>query len=273
MLMPSRLDIVRPGVCLLSVMGLVVGMILLDISVNAWYLPMLSVALLCASGNTINDFFDRKIDAINRPNRPIPSGRMTPGEGFLIYLFLTFTGLLLSFFVSWNFFIFAAFNSIVIYLYSMKFKRTVLGNLVDTYLAVSVFIAPVLIGGGIFDFPKSPLIFIASISFFVNYGREILKSVEDVRGDKSAGARTLPIVIGEKNAVLFGKIMVLVGSLFLFLPYYFGLFGEAYFIFSLALFLGVVFILGLKNASKVQRLIKIVMFLALLAFLAFSASL
>lgn len=265
--MGARFELVRLNICILSILGLIVGLKFTGIPMNQWILPAIAVFALCASGNVINDYFDRKIDSVNKPNRPLPSGKITPEDTFWLYAALTSIGLLVSFFVSWGFFLFAIFNAGILYLYSLKFKKTVLGNLFDTYLAVSVFIAPVFIYGGIFDMLTSKIIYLVPIPFFVTYGREVLKAVEDMKGDKKEKARTLPLIIGEKRAILFGKIMFFIGALFLFLPYHFGVFGDSYFIFASVVFIISLFALGMKNVSKIQRFMKVMMFVVMGVFL------
>lgn len=268
--MGAHLELARPSVCLLSVLGLIVGLKFTEIPFgNLWVLPVLAVIAICASGNVINDYFDRIIDAVNKPKRPLPSGKIKPSECFWLYGALAAAGLLAAFFVSQNFFLFAAFNVAVAYLYSYRFKRTPYGNLIDSYLAVSVFIAPVFVFWGFWNLFASKAIYLVPIPFFANYGREILKSVEDIKGDKKAKARTLPVILGEKRAVLFGKFMVFLGALSLFLPYCFGVFGESYFFLSTAIFLATLFMLGTGSAAKLQRFVKLMMFLVLAVFLLF----
>lgn len=262
------MELARPNVCLLSVLGLIVGLKFAEIPFgNLWILPVLAVIAICASGNVINDYFDQKIDAVNKPRRPLPSGKIKPSECFWFYGALVSIGLLASFFVSLNFFLFAALNAAVAYLYSYRFKRTVYGNLIDSYLAVSVFIAPVFISGGFWSMLSSKIIYLVPIPFFVNYGREVLKSVEDIRGDRKAKAKTLPMILGEKRAVLFGKLMVFLGALSLFLPYYFGVFSGAYFIIASVIFVATIIALGMANVTKLQRFVKFMMFLVLAVFL------
>jgi len=271
--MGAFLELTRPSVWLLSVLGLIVGMRFIAVPINQWILPIITVFAICASGSVINDFFDRSIDSINKPKRPLASGKVTPQESLWLYLALVSVGLVAAFFVSINFFWLAAINAYLLYVYSWKIKKNWMGNLLDTYLAISVFLAPVLISGGFLDILSSPLIYLAPIPFFVNYGREILKAVEDIKGDKKAKARTLPVILGEKRAILFGKLMVFVGALCLFIPYYFRVFGasgEYYFMFALAVFASSIFILGMRNITKVQKLVKVLMFLVLFAFFWFA---
>ncbi len=164
--MNPYLKLIRPSVCLLSIFGLIVGLLLVGIPFELWILPVLGVFLFSASGNTINDFFDFEIDKINKPERPLPSGKISKKITIGFYLSLALVGLVISFFVSLNFFILALLNSILIFMYSRKFKKTLLGNPVDSWLACSVFLAPVLIFGGFTELLTSTTTILAIIAFF-----------------------------------------------------------------------------------------------------------
>src|SRR5512137_706698 len=88
------------------------------------------VALITAAGNTINDFFDADIDAINRPDRPIPSGAISriSALGFAVTLFLVV--ILLSFFTNPICIVIAIVNSVILVIYAAKLKKMpLLGNI------------------------------------------------------------------------------------------------------------------------------------------------
>ncbi len=265
--MNPYLKLIRPSVCLLSIFGLIVGLLLVGIPFELWILPVLGIFLFSASGNTINDFFDFEIDKINKPERPLPSGKISKKITIGFYLSLALVGLVISFFVSLNFFILALLNSILIFMYSRKFKKTLLGNPVDSWLACSVFLAPVLISGGLTELLTSTTTILAIIAFFGNYGREILKDVEDIKGDKIIRARTLPIVFGEFKATILGKILMIVGSVFLFLPFFFKGFGLIYLVLAILCFFICLSILTVRDVKVAQKLIKVVMFLVIFSFL------
>lgn len=81
------------------------------------------VALITAAGNSINDFFDADIDAINRPDRPIPSGAVSRiyAQGFAITLFLL--GIFLSFFTNALCIGITVVNSLILVAYAAKLKK------------------------------------------------------------------------------------------------------------------------------------------------------
>jgi geranylgeranylglycerol-phosphate geranylgeranyltransferase len=176
------------------------------------------VALITAAGNVINDFFDVKIDAINRPDRPIPSGAITRAgaRGFAITLFLA--GILVSFFTNPLCSGIAVINSLILIGYAGKLKRTpLLGNITVAYLSASIF----LFGGALNGWNGLVhIIPIATITFFAMLSRELVKDAEDVEGDTAGGADTVPIRIGIKKTSEFALITTVLAVAASFIPYF-----------------------------------------------------
>jgi len=176
------------------------------------------VALITAAGNVINDFFDVKIDAINRPDRPIPSGVVTKAgaRGFAVTLFLA--GILLSFFTNTLCIGIAVINSLILIAYAGKLKRTpLLGNITVAYLSASIF----LFGGALNGWNGLVhIIPIATITFFAMLSRELLKDAEDVEGDRTGGADTVPIRIGIKKTSRLALMSTVLAVAVSFIPYF-----------------------------------------------------
>ncbi len=176
------------------------------------------VALITAAGNVINDFFDAEIDAINRPDRPIPSGAVSRGaaRGFAVTLFLA--GILVSFFTNSLCIGIAIFNAFLLIAYAAKLKSTpLIGNIVVAYLSASIF----LFGGALNGLDGIVRIIpIAAITFFAMLSRELLKDAEDVEGDRAGGADTVPIRIGIKKTSEFALITTVLAVAASFIPYF-----------------------------------------------------
>jgi len=176
------------------------------------------VALITAAGNVINDFFDAEIDAINRPDRPIPSGAVSRGAawGFAVTLFLA--GILVSLFTNPLCIGIAIFNAVLLIAYAAKLKSTpLIGNIVVAYLSASIF----LFGGALNGFEGLVRIIpIAAITFFAMVSRELLKDAEDVEGDRAGGADTVPIRIGIKKTSELALITAVLAVMASFLPYF-----------------------------------------------------
>ena len=176
------------------------------------------VALITAAGNVINDFFDAEIDAINRPDRPIPSGAVSRGaaRGFAVMLFLA--GILVSFFTNPLCIGIAIFNVLLLIAYAAKLKSTpLIGNIVVAYISASIF----LFGGALNGLDGLVRIIpIAAITFFAILSRELLKDAEDVEGDRAGGADTVPIRIGIKKTSEFALITTVLAVAASFIPYF-----------------------------------------------------
>lgn len=176
------------------------------------------VALITSAGNVINDFFDAEIDAINRPDRPIPSGAVRRGaaRGFAITLFLA--GILLSLFTNSLCIGITIINSFILIAYAAKLKSTPLfGNIAVAYLSASIF----LFGGALNGWDGLiHIIPIAAITFFAMLSRELLKDAEDVEGDRAGGADTVPIRIGIKKTSVFALITTVLAVAVSFIPYF-----------------------------------------------------
>jgi geranylgeranylglycerol-phosphate geranylgeranyltransferase len=229
------------------------------------------VALITAAGNVINDFFDAEIDAINRPDRPIPSGAVSRGaaRGFAVTLFLA--GILISFFTNPLCVGIAIFNTILLIAYAAKLKSTpLIGNIVVAYLAASIF----LFGGALNGVEGLiRIIPVAAITFFAMVSRELLKDAEDVEGDSTGGADTVPLRIGIKKTSEFALITTVLAVMVSFFPYFW--WGAWYLggIIAVDIIIIIAALRGLNcetpacvKASKATSLLKAGMFASLVVF-------
>jgi geranylgeranylglycerol-phosphate geranylgeranyltransferase len=230
----------------------------------------LVVFLISGAGNAINDYYDFKIDSINRPERPIPSGRVKLKEALYLSYFLFALGTFLAFSIQQICGFIAFFNSSMLILYAKTLKSTpFLGNLSIGYLTGSTF----LFGASVFGFGGLKALFVLFVlSALAITAREIVKDIEDMEGDQIEGIDTLPLRIGAKKA---SYIAVLIGFLAIFLsplPYLMSVLGLRYLYFvllaDLGFFAAIHQILALKNPAKSSKMFKIAMFFALLAFIA-----
>jgi len=228
-------------------------------------LIFLAVFLVTGAGNAVNDYFDRDIDAVNRPDRPVPSGRVTPKQALMWSYALFAAGCILASLLNWFCFVIAVANSALLYLYARNLKTTLLmGNTCVAYLTGSTF----LFGGAVQGFAGMTAVLIPfGLSSLATMSREIMKDVEDMEGDSHAGAKTLPIVVGEKLSGVMAAIFALVAVVLSYQPNY----GTPYLaIVALAdaFLAGSVWKIVKKDASGSQRALKLGMAVALLAFLA-----
>ncbi len=228
---------------------------------------LLAGFLITGAGNVINDYFDYETDKINAPHRPIPSGKISLNSAFSYFVALNIVGLAFALLVNTNFLYIAFANFVVSSVYSWKLKKTALvGNIAVSYLGAVPFFVAGLLTMGFAETLNHPVFILALIGFFGTLAREVLKDIRDVKGDNAINAKTLPIVASEKAARAVGNISLLVGIALLFAPYLLGMFGM-YYLASVAPALLVCLYSYTKKPEKAEKLVKVAIFLILLAFL------
>ncbi len=259
-------EILRPFNCMMAAAAAIIGLAIAGgLEPGATALIFLAVFLITGAGNTINDYYDREIDAINRPKRPIPSGRILPGSAFNYSLALFAAGCILAGLVNQICLAVAAFNSALLFFYARNLKATPLfGNITVAFLTGSTF----LFGGaaaGAAGLFANQIPF--GLSFLASMSREIAKDIEDVEGDRLGGARTLPILAGENLSAALAAAFGLAAAALSFLAP----FGRAYLVVVAVadlFFLLSVLRIARGDAAGSQKAIKKGMAVALVAFLA-----
>lgn len=193
------LELVRIGNALAIGLASIVGYVLSGgTSIRDGVMLFLSSLLIGAAGNVINDYFDREIDRVNKPWRPIPSGRISPSEALAGFIALSSAGLALSLFLPIECVAVAAIAIVLLFLYSASFKKKLLlGN--NTIAALS---ALNIVYGGLASPNPCMAIVPAIYAYLLILGREFLKSLEDVRGDSIHGVKTLATVYGPRVAYI-----------------------------------------------------------------------
>jgi len=219
-----------------------------------------------AAGNAINDYFDRDIDSVNRPDRPIPRGAVTPRGALTFSALLFLLAVLAALALPAVAVAIAAVNLVALVAYTELFKGVAgLGNLVVGYLIGSTF----LFGGAAVGRPFGAVVLFV-LAAVATLAREIVKDVEDVAGDRREGLRTLPIVVGERPALFLGVAVMVAAAAASALPYLRGTFGVAY----LAVVAPADAVMlhatlrAFEDPSGSQRRLKLGMYLAAAAFVA-----
>jgi geranylgeranylglycerol-phosphate geranylgeranyltransferase len=259
-------EILRPFNCMMAAAAAIIGLAIAGgLQPRVAALIFLTVFLITGAGNAINDYYDREIDAINRPKRPIPSGRVSANRAFYYSLALFVVGCLCAGLVNQICLAVAAFNSLLLILYARNLKATPLaGNICVAFLTGSAF----LFGGA----AAGPAGLLANqvpflLSFLVSMSREIAKDIEDMAGDRAGGARTLPILAGERASAALAAAFALAAVVLGF----FAPFGRAYLAIVVVadlFFLFSVLKISRGDATGSQKALKKGMAVALLAFLA-----
>ncbi|MEA3343686.1 MAG: UbiA family prenyltransferase, partial [archaeon] len=117
------------------------------------------------------------------------------------------------------------------------------------------------------DILNSPVMVLAFIAFLTTMGREIFKDVEDVKGDKALGARTLPILVGGAISMNIARMFAALGALSAVLPYMSRMFGEYYIVSAMPCIGVLLYSTTQKDPEGAQKRVKTGMFLGIFAFL------
>jgi len=170
--------------------------------------------MLTAASMAINDYCDREIDAINEPNRPIPSGLIKPKEALAFAFILTAIGFAVALANSYltnlksiSCFLVAIIAWIIFVAYTTVGKRSGLpGNfLVSTCVAIPFIYGSVAVVNEV----KLNVLIFAFIVFLSITGREVTKGIVDVKGDKVHNVKTLAVRYGEKTAAMAAALFYL----------------------------------------------------------------
>jgi len=188
-------------------------------AMSRWYdfaLLVMTTILIATGGYVINDYFDIKIDAVNKPDKLVVDRFITARRAIKLHIILNIAAILIGFYLAFRiksltFGLIFPFISGLLWLYSAKYKRMLaLGNLIVALLSSLVIFITWLfeffwlrLNPEMFVNLRMELSFVSKIffsyglfAFLVSLFREVIKDLEDLKGDESFNCRTLPIVAG-----------------------------------------------------------------------------
>ncbi len=264
------LKMFRLGNCVMGALGCLLAAIVcggldaLDSYPFEVILSMVTVFSFTASGNSLNDYFDRDTDKVAHPERPLPSGMIRPVGALSISVILFVLAIEFSYFVStWSLLIVLTSIAVMVGYELLLKAEGFAGNLAISWLTGALF----LFGGAAVD--KMELAWILSaLAFLATLGREIVKDIQDIEGDRGS-RRTLPIRIGTRRAGAVGSV-AFVGAVALSpLPYLLDLLSIWYVpvvVAADAIFIYCALI-HFRSPGQGQKVAKLAMLVALLAFL------
>ena len=274
------LRLMRPVNCLMMGFAVLVGAALvtkgISTAVDKWQSSLygfITGFMLTAASMGINDYYDRDIDAVNEPKRPIPSGTIKPQEALAFASVLTIIGLIAALLTSVFCLVTAVIAWVVFVAYTTVGKRSGLpGNFL-----VSVCVAIPLVYGSVVatDVVQLNVWLFAIIAFLSNTGREITKGIVDMEGDRLRHVKTLAVRFGEKNAAAAAVAFYLLAVLLSPIPWFLNLVSIWFVPLVVVTDLGLVAssVLLLRdhtkdNARKIKNMVLYWLALGLLAFIA-----
>ena len=193
-------------------------------------LAMASATLVGAGSNVVNDLYDVEIDRVNRPDRPLARGAVSVRAAWGFWALLSAGGVLLGAWVSPLHGALAAASVVLLWMYSAWLKGTVL---IGNVAVAGVIALGVLFGGLAVGSASGPLWAGVALGGVIVFAREIAKDVEDAEGDRAGGARTLPLVWGERRAL--GLSFAVVGLVIASLPLAAEVVGTSFYMWGLPL--------------------------------------
>lgn len=175
--------------------------------------------LVVASGNLINDYFDIDIDKINKPQKILFTQLFNKSTLLIIYISFNLFALLLSILFLNKWYLFFGGMTLILWLYSSFLKKQLLlGNITIAFLG-GVFL---LFLGYFYQEFNSKLYFFSFFSFLMTLIREIVKDVEDIKGDELGNCQTFPVVFGiqKSKQLILTFLVILEFCIILFFYWY-----------------------------------------------------
>jgi 4-hydroxybenzoate polyprenyltransferase len=214
---------------------------------------VLSSSAAIAAGYIINNFYDSEKDLINRPQKTMLDRLVSQNTKLSFYFVFNFVSVILASYVSFRAVIFFSVYIFGIWFYSHKLKKLpFVGNLTSAILTITPFFA-------IFIYYKNfeHVIFVHAMFLFIIISmRELIKDLENIKGDLSQNYHTIPIVYGVNASKIMLTILCVLTLLPAFLlvnKYQVG--KMSYYFYLSVLLLGVFQLLLWKSNSKSQYLI------------------
>lgn len=170
--------------------------------VKSWhfFIMAISTGMIAAAGYIINDYYDQKIDMINRPDKVVVGTMFRRRLALLAHGILTILAIGMGFYLGIKMgaiYLFAAFS---LWYYSNYLRRiTLIGNLIIAFLTgLTLLMVPIY-----FD-RNEPMVYVYSLfAMAITLIREVLKDIEDLKGDSAFGCQSIPVIFGIRGAKFF----------------------------------------------------------------------
>lgn len=195
-----------------------------------FFLLAAATVLITAAGYIINDYFDIKIDAINRPEKVVLINKIPLKMAIIVHTVLNVVALLMCFIVArsaghYEWLLLQVGCTILLWFYSTHFKRQfVIGNLVVALLTALAILVPVIYEPAMYRYIYEPANILLSpgnyllnpawvslaycfFAFMLTWMREVVKDIEDHKGDAAEGCTTMPIKMGIGATVRFTQLL------------------------------------------------------------------
>ncbi|MDG6996303.1 MAG: UbiA family prenyltransferase, partial [Nitrososphaerota archaeon] len=176
-----------------------------------------------------NDVYDLDVDRVNQPGRPLPSGTISVKSAWTFAIFLLLAGLVASAALGLGNFVIAALFALIGWFYNFKGKK--MGMIGNSLVALSLAIPYIYGSVALQNYAVNLGYLLALTSFLAGLGREVLKGIADVEGDRIRNIRTVAITRGVRSARFLTAFLFLLAVASSALPVMFNLLGRALFVY------------------------------------------
>ena len=185
---------------------------------------LLAGPLVCGMSQAVNDWCDRHVDAINQPERPIPSGRVSAGWGFFTGIIMSATSILFAYYLGSLIFFATIIGVLAAWLYSLepiRLKRSAIFG--PGVVAICYEGLPWFTGAAIFtiSLPNKEVLIVLSLYALGAHGIMTMNDFKATKGDKLLGINSLPVILGRKPATLVACLIMLFPQLIVISLFYF----------------------------------------------------
>ena len=179
---------------------------------------------MCGMSQAVNDWCDRHVDAINQPERPIPSGRVRARWGFFTGIIMSFISILFAYYLGSLIFFATIIGVLAAWLYSLepiRLKRSAIFG--PGVVAICYEGLPWFTGAAIFtiSLPNKEVLIVLSLYALGAHGIMTMNDFKATKGDKLLGINSLPVILGRKPATLVACLIMLFPQLIVISLFYF----------------------------------------------------
>ena len=185
---------------------------------------LLAGPLVCGMSQAVNDWCDRHVDAINQPERPIPSGRVSAGWGFFTGITMSAISILFAYYLGSLIFFATIIGVLAAWLYSLepiRLKRSAIFG--PGIVAICYEGLPWFTGAAIFtiSLPNNEVLIVLTLYALGAHGIMTMNDFKATKGDKLLGINSLPVILGSKPATLVACLIMLFPQLIVISLFYF----------------------------------------------------
>ncbi len=171
-----------------------------------------SITMLAAAGYLINDYYDQKIDLINRPDRVVVGIHLRRRRALVAHMGLSILAIMIGLWIDRWLGLFNFFASFMLWLHSNYFRRVLLlGNIMVALMHVMI----ILVVATYFQAYNTYLLAYSLFAFVAIFIREVVKDLRGVKGDAAHGAETISVTWGIRTAKKLIYLSIFCGIIFM----------------------------------------------------------